>query len=279
MKKLLALIMAMALLLCFVGCGEKGKTDSKPEVTKKEAVVVGYSSCEPVIYELFADGKKQLGGFDCDLAKKIFEGLNMEPTFKEIKSEDVYTELENGNIDCYFGGFVSNIADMDGVSRSNKVDFSHNYMKTQQVMIAKINNGMENIAVLKGKKGVVQGGTSGEIFAKKYRATDNQNFTLNIESVDTYADCIAAINTGTAHFAIVDIHAANIYCGGGDGIEIFSTIKGDTEYFAAAFKKGSELKEKVNAELEKLAKDGSITEIAKKYNAADYVITDFSSQK
>ena len=273
MKKLLAIVLALAMLFSFVGCGGgKDKTNSStPATENKEKVVVGYTSCEPMIYEGYKDGQKQLVGFDCELAKKVFEGLNMEPTFKAIAVADVYTELENGSIDCYWGGFVSNISDADGVKRSDKVDFSHNYMKTWQVLIAKINNGMEKVEGLKGKKGVVQLGTSGELFAKNY-----QTVALDIESVASYADCIEAINVGNANYAIVDIQAAGVYCGGGDTIEIMPSLKGETEYFAVAFKKGSDLKDKVNTQLEKLSTDGILSNIAKSYNLSDYLITDFT---
>lgn len=269
MKKLLAIVLALAMLLCFVGCGgEKDKTNSSdPATDNKEKIVVGYTSCEPMIYEGYNDGQKQLVGFDCELAKKVFEGLNMEPTFKAIAVADVYTELENGSIDCYWGGFVSNISDADGIKRSDKVDFSRNYMKTWQVLIAKINNGMEKIEGLKGKKGVVQLGSSGELFAKNY-----QTAALEIESVASYADCIEAINVGNANYAIVDIQAAGVYCGGGDTIEIMPSVKGETEYFAVAFKKNSELKDKVNAQLEKLDADGTISTIAQAYDMGDYVV-------
>ena len=280
MKKILAFIVSLVLMLCFVGCGPKADNKADGENTKNETVVVGYFHSEPMIYK---NGRDEIVGFEALLSKKIFEGLNMDVTFKEINPEDVYTELDNGNVDCVWSGFVSNINDADGTKRSDKVDFSYNYMETYQVIVAKTTTGIDNTkpSYLYGKKGVVQAGTSGEIFAKNFQDTNdkNQAFTLDVSSVPTYGDCINEINNETAKFAVLDIHAANIYCGGGDLIEVIPTHNGDTEYFAAAFKKGSELKEKVNAELEKLAKDGSITEIAKKYNAADYVITDFSSQK
>ena len=56
-------------------------------------------------------------------------------------------------------------------------------------------------------------------------------------------------------------------------------LSSDVEYYAIGFKKGSELTAKVNAELEKLAADGTIKALAEKYGVANTAITDFSDQK
>jgi polar amino acid transport system substrate-binding protein len=51
------------------------------------------------------------------------------------------------------------------------------------------------------------------------------------------------------------------------------------EYYAIGFKKGSDLTAKVNAQLEALAANGTIAEIAQKYEVENTTITDFSDQK
>ncbi len=60
---------------------------------------------------------------------------------------------------------------------------------------------------------------------------------------------------------------------------IVESLSSDVEYYAIGFKKGSELTAKVNAELEKLGKDGTIAEIAEEYGVENTAITDFSDQK
>ena len=42
-------------------------------------------------------------------------------------------ELNGGTVDCLWNGFTANTADEDGVARSEKVDFSYNYMLNKQV--------------------------------------------------------------------------------------------------------------------------------------------------
>jgi len=83
-----------------------------------------------------------------------------------------------------------------------------------------------------------------------------------------------------ADFVVLDEQLAKAYVGKGDyaGLEIVETLSSDPEYYAIGFKKGSELTAEVNDALEKLAADGTIAEIAKRYNLAT-AITDFSDQK
>lgn len=59
--------------------------------------------------------------------------------------------------------------------------------------------------------------------------------------------------------------------------ELLDDTSSEAEYYAVAFKKGSALTAKVNNQLEKLAKDGTIARLGLKYDLG--VITDFSDQK
>ena len=53
-----------------------------------------------------------------------------------------------------------------------------------------------------------------------------------------------------------------------------------SRYYAIGFEKGSELTAKVNEQLEKLAKDGTMDELGKKYpKVANSIIKDYSDQK
>ena len=89
------------------------------------------------------------------------------------------------------------------------------------------------------------------------------------------------INAGTADFAVLDAQLAKSYVGKGDyaNLMIVESLSSDVEYYAIGFEKGSDLTAKVNAELEKLAEDGTIEELAVKYGVENTVIKDFSDQK
>lgn len=261
MKRLMAMIMVAVMLMscCLVGCGAK------------KTVVVGYTIYAPMNY---LDEAGELIGFDTDLAKAVFENLGYEVIFQEIEWEAKYTDLNSGTIDCIWNGFTCNSADDDGVLRSEKVDFSYNYMENRQVIVAKKGAGIATADDLNGKIAAAESGSAGETYAKDFEGITFKGFTKQ-------TDCLFDVNAGTVDFAVVDAQLAKSYAGKGDyaELEIIDALSSDVEYYAVGFKKGSELTALVNEQFEKLAEDGTIAKIANKYDVATTAITDFSDQK
>lgn len=259
MKKLIALLMVLIMVFSFAGCGSE------------KTVVVGYTIYEPMNY-LDKDGN--LIGFDTELAEAVFENLGQKVVFKEIKWENKYTELDTDNIDCIWNGFTCNTTDDDGVARADKVDFSYNYMENLQVVVVKKDSDIKTADDLKGKIADAEIGSAGETYAKDFK-------DVVFKGATKQTDCLLSVKTGNADFAVLDAQLAKSYCGKGDyeNLTIVDELSSDVEYYAIGFKKDSELTAKVNAELEKLAEDGTITKLAKKYGVENTAIIDFSSQK
>ncbi len=260
MKKLVALILAMVMALaCFAGCGT-------------ESIVVGYTIYAPMNY---LDESGNLIGFDTDLAKAVFEGLGYDVIFQEIEWSSKYTDLNSDTIDCVWNGFTCNTADEeDGILRSEKVDFSYNYMENRQVVVAKKDAGIASAADLSGKIVAAESGSAGESYANDFEGTTVKGFLKQ-------TDCLMEVNAGTADVAVLDAQLAKSYAGQGDyaNLTIVDGLSSDVEYYAIGFKKGSELTAKVNEQLEKLGADGTIAELAKQYGVENTAITDFSDQK
>ena len=264
MKKIIAIALSVMLLaLCFAGCNSSAGM--------KETVVVGYTIYAPMNY---MDDNGELIGFDTDLAKAVFEGLGYEVIFQEIDWNSKYTDLNSGAIDCVWNGFTCNTADDDGVMRADKVDFSYNYMENRQVIVCKADAGITSAADLSGKLAAVESGSAGETYATSFEGVSTKGFLKQ-------TDCLFEVNAGTADFAVLDAQLAKSYAGQGDyaGIVIVDDLSSDVEYYAIGFKKGSELTAKVNAQLEALAADGTIAQLAKTYDVENTAITDFSDQK
>ena len=261
MKKFLALMLAVLMMaVCFAGCG-----------AKQETIVVGYTIYEPMDY---IDESGKLVGFDTELAEAVFGNLGYKVVFKEIEWKNKYTELDSGAIDCIWNGFTCNAADDDGVQRSEKVDFSYNYMENLQVVVVKDDSGIASAADLNGKIGDAEIGSAGESYAKNFEG-------IVFKGATKQTDCLFAVKSGTADFAGLDNQLAKSYCGKGDyaNLKIVDTLSSDVEYYAIGFKKGSKLTANVNAQLDALAKDCTIAKIAEKYGVSNTAITDFSIQK
>ena len=261
MKRLFTIMLAIMLVaVCFTGCKKE-----------KDTLVVGYTIYAPMNY---LDEEGNLIGFDTELAKAVFGNLGYEVIFQEIDWNSRYTDLESNTIDCIWNGFTCNTADDDGVLRSEKVDFSYDYMENRQVIVAKKDAGIASAADLSGKVAAVESGSAGETYAKSFDGVTTKGFTKQ-------TDCLFEVNAGTAGFAVVDAQLAKSYAGKGDyaNLVIVEGLSSDVEFYAIGFKKGSELTAKVNEQLEKLAADGTIKTLAEKYGVANSAITDLSDQK
>ena len=267
-KKVLSIVLSIVLvfgIVCaFAACGGE-KEEKKPVVT------VGYTIYEPKNY---LDENNNLIGYDTELAKAVFENLGYEVIFKEINWDSKYTDLDSNTIDCVWNGFTANTADDDGVLRSEKVDFSYNYMENLQVIVVNKDAGIKTAADLKGKLGIAESGSAGESYAKGFEGITYKGFVKQ-------TDCLFEVKAGTADFAVVDAQLAKSYVGKGDyaNLVIVDELSSDVEYYAIGFKKGSDLTAKVNAELEKLSADGTVDALAKKYGVENTVIKDFADQK
>lgn len=262
MKKFFALLLVAVMAMgLFASCNVK------------DTVVVAYTVYKPMNYH---NDDGEFVGFDTDLAKAVFEDkLGCKVIFKEIDWNQKYLELEAGTIDCIWNGFTANTADPDGVQRSEKVDFSYDYMLNKQVVvtteaIAATVTGFDSLA---GKVGGVEEGSAGD--------THLENLTGSVKkSCGSQLDALRELVLGTVDFVVLDEQLATAYIGNGDfqNLTVVEALSGDPEYYAIGFKKGSDLTAKVNAALEELAAEGKIDDIAQKYNLVT-AITDFSDQK
>lgn len=264
MKKVIALVLTLVMMAaCFTACAS-----SQGEA---KTIVVGYTIYAPMNY---MDENNELVGYDTELATKVFENLGYEVMFQLIDWNSKYTDLDSGAIDCVWNGFTCNTADDDGVLRAEKVDFSYNYMENRQVIVAKADAGIASAEDLNGKMAAAESGSAGETYAKTFEGVSVKGFL-------TQTDCLMEVKSGAVDFAVLDAQLAKSYCGKGDyaDLAVVDGLSSDVEYYAIGFKKGSDLTAKVNAELEKLAADGTIAELAEKYGVANTAITDFSDQK
>lgn len=259
----LALIIGIVSALTFglVACND-GKT-----------ITVGYTDFNPMNY---LDENGTLIGFDTELARKVFKDLGYKVVFKEIEWNNKYMDLESGNISCIWNGFTSNGVD-DGKSRSEIVDFSYNYMKNFQAVVVKKSDLANYTSIKKSFVNVfgkVEAGSAGEEYAKNFEQA-------NVSTVTNQMSALQDLAGNGCKFVVVDYLLANSIVGKGNfsDLAIVESLNSDTEYYAIGFKKGSDLTAKVNAQLEKYAKDGSLLALAAKYKLTNALVTDFSSQK
>lgn len=266
LKKILCTIFAIGLIAAFsigmVACNDTDKV-----------INVGYTIFDPMNY---TDADGNFVGFDTELAKKVFTDLGYKVNFKQITWSNKYVDLKSGSIDCIWNGFTSNGMD-DGSPRKDLVSFTYNYMKNYQAVVVNKNDVSQytDIATsFNGKIGRVEKGSAGEEYAATFTGANVQNATAQIDALQNIAG-------GACDFVVVDYLLANSIVGKGNfsNLAIVESLNSDAEYYAVAFKTGSELTAKVNAQFEKYLADGSLLELATKYGLENALIKDYSDQK
>ena len=270
LTRITALVLGISAAFAMGACtNDKGGDDKVVDVRTK-TLTVGYTDYAPMNY---TDETGVLTGFDTELALTIFNALGYEVNFKLIDWSNKYTELDGGTIDCIWNGFTANVADDDGVERSDKVDFSYYYMTNAQCIVKQASTAdVTSVSEFEGKSVGYEVGSAGESYVAALEAN------INKKEAASQMDAVRDVNMGTCQYAVIDLLLAKSIVGKGDyaQLSINEGIVIDAEYYAIGFKKGSPLKDKVNLMLETYAKLGYLNELAAKYGLENSVITEFS---
>lgn len=244
-KKIIALVLAV-LTVCFAFAACSGqKAEEKPKLT------VGITNYEPMDYKA-EDGSWT--GFDAEFATAVAEKLGYEVAFVEIDWDNKFVELNSGTIDCIWNGMT--ISD----SVIQNCDVSKPYAANSQVVVMKksVLANYADAASLKDVTIAVEKGSAGEAEAKK--------LTKNVISLKGQSDALKEVKAGTADACIIDSTMANSMTkDGSDFADLGYTLKLTTEQYGIGFKKGSELTEKVNAQIDEMMKDGTLKGLSDKY--------------
>lgn len=242
MKKLLALLMAALLVFSFAACGEKA--DDK--------LVIGYTIYEPMNY--MEDGK--LTGFDTEFAEAVCAKLGVTPEFVEINWDTKFVTLDSNKIDCIWNGMTIS----DEVKAN--CDVSKAYVKNAQVVVMnedKIEN-YKDVESLKALTFTAEAGSAGE------SAIKDNGLDANYLPVAAQTDALLAVVGGQADACVIDITMAKTMTADGTSYENLGySLELTSEEYGIGFRKGDELKGKVDAIIDELKADGTLDALAEKY--------------
>lgn len=268
MKKIIALILAVS-TMAFAGCGSKTNNNADPEASPKAktesdyeyikgkgTMKIGMTLFSPMDYY---DDNNELTGFEVDFGKAVCEKLGVEPEFVEIKWDSKEMELESKSIDCIWNGLT--ITD----ERKANMSISAPYMKNEQVLIVKKDNADKFKESIKDAKVVAEQGSAGEELA----TGDEEFFAgVNFTPVDSQAKALMEVESGISDVAVVDYVMSIGSIGEGTDFSDLVVVDGkqfSPEEYGIAFRKGSDITEKVNSIVKELTADGTLDEIAAKY--------------
>ena len=231
-------------------------------------LICGVTEFEPMNWR---DAGGNWTGFDTDLAVLVGQKLGMKVQFQEIEWASRYQELDAGTITCIWNGFTANSSD-DGVPRSSKVDFSYSYLLNQQCIVIRSSRAGEfrTLGDLAGKTAAAESGSAGESAAKD-AVGDRGRIIGTTAQINTFLE----VKSGAVDCAVVDILLAQRLAGSGDYSDLtIANITMDREVYAVGFKKGSDLRDRVNNALKELYDEGRMRDLAIKYGLEDSLILD-----
>lgn len=274
MKKFTAILCALlvtVMIFAFAGCGESKTTDANGSTKasdasgdKKETLKVGVTIFKPMNYK---DDNGEWTGFETDFARAVAEKLNMEAEFIEINWDNKVFELNSKNIDCIWNGMTVTPELQEAITLSDP------YIKNMQVVVCKKENAdkYKTLEDMKDASIVAEAGSAGEKAVKEDKILSNANYT----SIEKQLDALTEIKSGTADLAVIDYVMARASVGDGTSYEDLTMVDGielSVEEYAIGFRKGDELANKVNAAIKELIEDGTLNEIATKYDMADSLL-------
>lgn len=256
-KKSIALLMTMALLFCFAGCGDKNSDDLK-YVQDKGTLVVGITDFEPMDYQ---NENGDWIGFDADLATAFADSLGVDVKFVEIDWDNKTFELDGKTIDVVWNGMTLT----DEVTSA--MDCSNAYCDNAQVVIVKsdVADKYQTADACKELQFAVESGSAGKDMAEEngFKYTE----------VKDQATALMEVKSGTCDAAIIDSLMAAAMVGEGTGYaDLTYTVKLNSEQYGVGFRKGSNLVEKLNTFFKDSYADGTIMNIAVKYGVQASVI-------
>lgn len=211
----------------------------------------------------FLNDKKEVDGYDADIAKAIAKKLGVEAEFITGEFSGLIEGLQQGKYDV----LISQVTITD--DRKKTMDFSEPYIKNSvNVVVKSDNNTIKSIDDFKGKKIGVGLGTNDEKYLRDEAMPKVGKF-----EIATYNDVISSLmdlNTGRIDATINNMFALKPLI---DQNHLKIKAVGDSikdDYAGVAMRKNNpELLDAINKALEEMKTDGTLKEIHQKWFGVD----------
>ena len=259
-KKLTALFATAALAFSLTACNDKEQekdnqqTSVIEQIKQAGKVRIGVFSDKPPFGYVDAQGKSQ--GFDVEIGKAITKDLLGDESKVEFVLVDAANRAEyllSKKVDIILANFTVTAA------RKEVVDFANPYMKVALGLVSKDGAVITDLEQLKDKTLIVDKGTTADIFfTKNYPNIKLLKFEQNTETFEALRDGRgdALSNDNTFLFAWAKQNPDYTV-----GVKSF----GDQDVIAPAVRKDApDLLNWLNAEIEKLSKEGVLKQAYEK---------------
>ncbi|MCH5287470.1 MAG: transporter substrate-binding domain-containing protein [Christensenellaceae bacterium] len=267
MKRVMALLLALAMCLLMTACGgstenngesEQTETSDLDYVREKGTLVVGITEFEPMDYQ---DANGNWIGFDADMAAAFAKSLGVTAEFRLIEWDSKVTELNDRTIDVVWNGMTLN----DDVKAA--MGTSNPYFNNAQVVIVRADaaSRYQTAASLADAAFAVESGSAGQEQANAHGFAYTE--------VTDQAAALQKVSSGEADSAIVDFLLAIAMIGDGTGYaDLTYTVSLSSEEYGVGFRKGSDLTAALNDFFAASYTDGTMMSIARTYGIAAFLL-------
>ena len=268
MKRIVGLILIIAMAACMAPALSACNKNDSPKL------ICGVTEYEPIS---FRDDKGNWTGFDTEFALLVGEKLGMKVEFQLIEWGNKFMELDSKSIDAIWNGFTATANEPDGTPRIDLYDMSYSYMLNTQCVVVKSDRAGEFTSTesLAGKTIAAEAGSAGETKAKELVTGSG-----TIIGVPAMINSFLEVKSGAVDGALIDVILAKQIAGSGDYTDlVIADIDLGDEVYAVGFRKGDEMRDKVNRAMKELYDEGKLLEIAKKYGLDDRLFLDVNFGK
>lgn len=247
MKKLLAAVLALTMLLALAACGSgNSDTNTASGSAGKTTVTVATSPDFPPFESL--DGSEVVG-IEVDILQAITGKLGLEMQLEQMDFESVIPGVQAGKFDIGMSG-ITITAD-----RQKNCDFTQPYFLASQAIVVTPDSDITCKADLEGKTISVQTGTTAEEYCME-NGYEVLAFAAN-------NDAAAALTSGKAAAWVVD-NEVGVALAAQQGLVVLDEAM-TSEPYAFAFAKDSALTAQFDEALGQLLADGTVAAIFEKY--------------
>jgi len=263
MKKLLAIVLALAMILSLAACGAAKEAapaaDDSAAVKTVQAgkLIMGTNAAFPP-YEFISDEDGEtIVGIDAEIAALIAEELGLELEIEDMEFSSIISAVQSGKIDIGLAGMTVT------EERLKNVNFSSTYAKGVQVVIVpQADSKVASLDDLANAKIGVQESTTGHIYCEGDFGAEN------VIAFATGVLAVQALLTGDVDCVVIDNEPAKAFVEANEGLTILESEYAVEDYAAAISKDNPELLEAFNAVLDAKIADGSVQKIVDKYISA-----------
>lgn len=269
MRRLCLVLILLALLM--TACGQAAAPTAPPpptpapEATPEAAagavpdlggreISIGSDTAYPPFE--FVDENNQIVGFDVDMMDAVCELANCRPNFVTASFDGIFAALAAGEYDAV----VSAVTITE--ERDQVVDFTRPYLNAGQIVTVRQDSEITGPDDLEGKTVGVQLGTTGDVAAGDLTSDEN------VRRYQTIDLAMAALAQGDVEAVIADAPtSADIVARQfEDELKLVGEPFTDEFYGVAVREETPELKEAFDAALAQLIENGTLTELAEKWD-------------